>query len=193
MNAYQKAQSLGLTGSDSEIVAVLQTLTVTNIPVVRVAEWLRVNRLWYLSGPQQMAGAFQVVRDNPETPPQVEAGLGQLYSAVFGGSAQNLLTTDPYWAGVVYSIVSGLTAVSQDAAALVDSFYALDGGRPYKELTVEQYTTLREDAELKSSLEAIVDDAYAAYVIRHNAAKSGIANGSLTTEAEVLAVLEGVE
>lgn len=42
-----------------------------------------------------------------------------------------------------------------------------------------------------AQLSAIADDYYQSAVTRYNAAKSGISDGSLTTAAEVLAVLEG--
>jgi hypothetical protein len=47
----------------------------------------------------------------------------------------------------VYATIAGIADASPDAAALIDSFYALDGGRPYKDLTVEQFDTQKADHE----------------------------------------------
>ena len=159
MSGYQKAVDLGLTtaivpGSDpprgytdEEILAILQTLTVSNIAVDAVRIWLREKLLWFRTSPTTMGGAIQQVIDSDQTPDETKQQLGIFWSAVFGDGAQNLLTTVPTWAGLVWQIIDGLTQAAPDAAALVDSFYALDGGRPYKDLTVEQFVAQQTSAE----------------------------------------------
>jgi len=151
MNAFEKAQSLSVSGTDAEIVAVLKTLTVSNIAVDAVRVWLRENLLWFRSSPTTMGGAIQQVIESQSTPDETKQQLGIFWSAVFGDGAQNLLTTVPTWAGLVWQIIHGLTQAAPDAAALVDSFYALDGGRPYKDLTVEQFATQRTAAETEAA------------------------------------------
>jgi hypothetical protein len=158
MNAYEKAQSLSLSGTDAEIVAILKTLTVSNIAVDAVRVWLRENLLWFRSSPITMGGAIQQVIDSPSTPDETKQQLGIFWSAVFGDGAQNLLTTVPTWAGLVWQIIQGLTQAAPDAAALVDSFYALDGGRPYKDLTVQDFAAQRTAASeetVKATIRAI--------------------------------------
>lgn len=162
MSGYQKAVSLGLTVAmkpgtdpergytDAEIVAILQTLTVSNIAVDSVRVWLRENLLWFRTSPTTMGGSIQAVMDSDQTPPETKVHLGLFWSAVFGDGAQNLLTTVPTWAGLVWQIIQGLTAAAPDAAALVDSFYALDGGRPYKDLTVQDFAAQRTTAETEA-------------------------------------------
>ena len=148
MNAYEKAQTLGLTGTDAEIVAVLKTLTASDIPVSKVAIWLRENLLWYWTSPTSMGGAFQNVVENPSTPQNIKDGLGLFFSAVFGDGAAFLQTTVPQWAGLVAQVMAGLIQLAPQSAALVDSFYALDGGRPYKDLTVEEFSSQKAQASL---------------------------------------------
>lgn len=159
MSGFQKAKDLGLTTAikpgtdpergytDAEIVAILQTLTVSNIAVDAVRVWLRENLLWFRSSPTTMGGAIQQVIESDQTPSETKQQLGIFWSAVFGDGAQNLLTTVPMWASLVWQIIQGLTAASPDSAALIDSFYALDGGRPYKDITVEQFAAQRTAAE----------------------------------------------
>ena len=151
MNAYEKAQSLGLTGTDAEIVAVLKTLTTSDIPVSKVAIWLRENLLWYWTSPTSMGGAFQNVVENPSTPQNIKDGLGLFFSAVFGDGAAFLQTTVPQWAGLVAQVMAGLIQLAPQSAALVDSFYSLDGGRPYKDLTVEEFSSQKTQASLRGS------------------------------------------
>ena len=54
---------------------------------------------------------------------------------------------------MVYTTISGIASASQDAAALIDSFYALDGGRPYKDLTTTEYATQRTAAQQAKTVE----------------------------------------
>lgn len=156
MNGYEKSVALSLTGTDAEKVAILQTLTVSNIAVDAVRVWLRENLLWFRSSPTTMGGAIQQVIESPSTPDETKQQLGIFWSAVFGDGAQNLLTTVPTWAGLVWQIIHGLTQAAPDAAALVDSLYALDGGRPHKDLTVEQFAAQRTAAESNAEKAAII-------------------------------------
>lgn len=159
MNGYQQSEALGLTGTDAEKVAILQTLTVSNIAVDAVRVWLRENLLWLRTSPTTMGGSIQAVLDAAETPTETKQQLGLFWSAVFGDGAQNLLTTVPTWAGLVWQIIQGLTQAAPDAAALVDSFYALDGGRPYKDLTVEQFAAQRTAAVVQAEKDEVTQEA----------------------------------
>ena len=105
-----------------------------------------------------MGGTIQAVLESPQTPMETKQELGLFWSAVFGDGAQNLLTTVPTWAGLVWQIIQGLTQAAPDAAALVDSFYALDGGRPYRDLTVEQFAAQRTAAQAEAALTAQRND-----------------------------------
>jgi hypothetical protein len=154
MNGYQKSEALGLTGTDAEKVAILRTLTVSNIAVDAVRIWLRENLLWFRTFPTTMGGAIQQVIDSDQTPVETKQQLGIFWSAVFGDGAQNLLTTVPTWAGLVWQIIDRLTQAAPDTAALVDSFYALDGGRPYKDLTVQEFAAQRTAAKVEAAATA---------------------------------------
>jgi len=46
-------------------------------------------------------------------------------------------------------------ALSPGHTGLVDSFYALDGGRPYKDLTVEQFAAQRAASEADTEKQAL--------------------------------------
>ena len=191
MNGYEKSVALNLTGSDAGKVAILQTLTVSNIAVDAVRVWLRENLLWFRSSPTTMGGAIQQVIESPSTPDETKQQLGIFWSAVFGDGAQNLLTTVPTWAGLVWQIIQGLTQAAPDAAALVDSFYALDGGIPYKDLTVEQFAAQRtadESLALKNAALELVTNS-AAESAREEYRKTDSTPESIIAAA--VAVLEG--
>ena len=183
MNGYEKSVALSLTGTDAEKVAILKTLTVSNIAVDAVRVWLRENLLWFRTSPTTMGGNIKAVLESEQTPTETKQQLGLFWSAVFGDGAQNLLTTVPTWATLVWQIIQGLTQAAPDAAALVDSFYALDGGRPYKDLTVEQFAAQRTAAETETAASAVRSEAYTELNERINPA---IATGD---RAEIVAAL----
>lgn len=189
MNGYEKSVELSLTGTDAEKVAILHTLTVSNIAVDAVRVWLRENLLWFRTSPTTMGGSIQAVLEASETPTETKQQLGLFWSAVFGDGAQNLLTTVPTWAGLVWQIIQGLTQAAPDAAALVDSFYALDGGRPYKDLTVEQLAAQRTNAETEASGRAMRNARRALYDAFENAVGTSEQD---ERKADLLAALEAM-
>ena len=152
MNGYEKAQALGLSGTDAEIVAKLQTLTVSDIPVKSVRTWFRENNLWLERSTGEMFGPLQAAYAS--APQEAKDGLDYLYDTVFAGSADFLRTTQPVWAQQVWQLVQLVVQLSPAHTGLVDSFYALDGGRPYKDLTVEQFAAQRTAAQETAALMA---------------------------------------
>jgi len=155
MNGYEKAQALGLTGTDAEIVAVLKTLTTSDIPVKSLARLLREEGLLLWTG-EKYVGSIQTLVSSPGANQQFVDGIDELKSAVFGGSAETLLTTVPQWAAKVWAIVSAIVALVPDTAGIVEKVYALDGGRPYKDLTAQQFAAQRTAAESLAEKLAIV-------------------------------------
>jgi hypothetical protein len=154
--SYQAAVNLGLTTAlvpesdpprgytDTEIVAILHTLTVHDIPVESVRTWFREKELWLERSTGGMFGPLQVAYE--QAPQEAKDGLDYLYDAVFKKSAAYLRTTEPYWAQKAYGLVQLILQLSPGSSGLVDSFYALDGGRPYKDLTVQGFAAQRDAA-----------------------------------------------
>jgi hypothetical protein len=163
MHAYTRSQQIGLTGTDEQIVGILQTLGAKDSPVSHVTEWLRVRRLWYLS-PDGYAGPLQSVYD--ELPDgDAKDGLAEFFSSVFGHSADYIRATWVEYGPKIFSISAALAGILQQPE-LQSDLYSLFGGRPYADLTVEAFADQRADAELQAAKEA----AYAEIVSRANAA-----------------------
>jgi len=149
MNGYEKAVELGLTGTAAEQVAILHTLTVGDINIKAVQRWFRENELWMQGPSGKMFGALELAYAHESTPPEAIAGLDYLFATVFGDSAETLQTTNPTWSVKVWQLVQLVVQLVPQATGLVDSFYALEGGRPYKDYTVEQF-----DADQTAATEA---------------------------------------
>lgn len=149
MNAYEKAQALGLTGTDQHIVDVLKTLTNGDIPAKSLGKWLGERNLLSWDGTGWF-GTLQTLLDAGQITGTAADGIRQLKAVLIGPRGDGLETTNPLWAGLVFQTIGGIAAASEDASALIDSFYALDGGRPYKDLTVQEYAAQRTAAEQAS-------------------------------------------
>lgn len=191
MNVYQRSVELGLTGTDAEKVSVLQCLTVSNIPVSSVRTWFREQNLWLQRSTGSMFGPLQDAY--ALAPQQSKDKLDYLYDTVFAGSAEFLRTTDPFWAVKVFQLVQLVVSLAPQASGLVDSFYALDGGRPFKDLTVQQYAASQTEYEQQQAAR----DALAAIQQRRQAwdaiaadIRSRIESGALTDNASILAAVQ---
>jgi hypothetical protein len=182
-NAFEKAQSLGLTGTDAEIVAILRTLTVGDIHATKLGKWLGERGLLSWDG-SSWFGTLQTLIENGTITGPAIAGIQQLKAVLVGPRGDGLATTDPAWAPMVFQIITGIAQVSPDAAALIDSFYALDGGRPYKDLTVEQFAAQRTAALAKAEIEPI-------WTARSAVVAEGIHDGTITTIEQIVAVIGG--
>ena len=154
MTAYTTAIGLGLTGTDAAQVAILQTLTAGRIDPQDVRRWCRENGLWYRKPDGTMGGTLQQVYAT--CTPQHQAGLDQFFAAVFGDSAVSLRTTEPQYSQQVWGIVAMIAALVPQSSGLVDSFYSLDGGRPYKDLTVNEFAAQRADYDRLAAADAWV-------------------------------------
>ena len=187
MNSYDKAQNLGLTGTDAEQVAILQTLASTNIPTQDVRVWFRENRLWMEKPGGQMWGTLETA--SASATPEQRQQLDYLFDVVFGGSSNNIRVTEPTPAGETWAVVQTIVALVPDSSGSVDSFYALGGGRPFASLTVDQFAADRSDSQTRDENQSAVDG----IVARSNAAiesaqaefrSSGATPSSITAAGE---------
>jgi hypothetical protein len=147
MTALQTATDWDLTGTDAEIVAVLRTLSQSNIAASSVRTWLRQDRdpvllaydgsAWY--------GALEDMLQAGQLPTAMVNGLRDLKALMLEGGL--LRTTQPGPAGRVYAVVTGIAQIlGGDQSETIESFYRLDGGRPFKDLTVEAFAQQKADA-----------------------------------------------
>lgn len=134
MNAYETARALGLTGTDQQIVDILRSLSQANIPAAKVRLWLSDHGLLAWDG----SGWFGLLQDQaPQLSAELQGGLRDLKARVLAGDP--IRSADPVFAPKVLRIIAGIAAAMPGIAELVNSFYALDGNRPWKDLTVEQF------------------------------------------------------
>ena len=181
MNAYEKSLDLQLTGTDAEKVAILQTLSVSNISSTNVRIWLRQDRdpallawdgsAWY--------GTLQDLQAAGQLTAAMSAGIRELKAVMLEGG--ELRTTVPGPAGRVWAIVAGIAQIlGGDQSATIDSFYALDGGRPYKSITTAAFAQQRADAERLAAADAL-------YANRMNEILSPAASDPARTVASIQA------
>lgn len=149
-NAYQTALEKNIPGTPQQIVAVLRALSQENIPAARLRRWLSDNELLSFDGSGWFGKLEEVALSADLT-----MGIRLLKERVLSGDP--VRTAEPAFAPRVLRIVQGVAAAVPAIAGLVDSFYALDGGRPFKDLTVEQFEAQRTAAEIDAALQTVVD------------------------------------
>lgn len=134
MNAFETARALGISGTDQQVVDILRSLSQANIPAAKVRLWLSDHGLLAWDG----SGWFGLLQDQaPQFSAELQAGLRDLKARVLAGD--QIRTAETAFAPKVLKIITGIAAALPDIAGLVDSFYQLDGDRPWKSLTIEQF------------------------------------------------------
>ena len=203
MNGYEKAVELGLTtatapGSDpprsftaAEIVDQLHALTAGSIPIDRLTHWFDQEHLAaYDPIDGVWTGSLVDVIKSQSTPAPLVAGLRKLFVHIAKRGSLTIDTTDLEFAVEVYTMLGYLIQMGVVTTAQRDSFYALDGGRPYKDLTVEQYEQQAAAVTDVIARQAIIDAVLApiravrdAAGVRLNNAIASLSDvGSLTLE-----------
>jgi hypothetical protein len=168
MNAYETAVAKGLTtaivpGSDpergytpAEIVAILQTLTVSPISVAKAIHYFDQNNLGAIDPIENTwTGKLVDIARNENMPTELREGLRQLFRHLAKRDSEVVDTTDPTIAVQTANLLVVLVQLGAITTDERDAFYALDGGMPWLGLTVEQYKTQRvaaEDTAAKASI-----------------------------------------
>jgi hypothetical protein len=167
MNAFETAQSMGLLGTDSEIVATLKNsgLTVSRITIADLLFTLN-NRgmLVRLIRPtdtgEKWAGSVvnMVLALNATGDPADALAVNQWFSHITNDRNQFFDTTVPAFAGPFWALSQSMAGlVGMPTAADFQAIADLGGGWRFADLTVEQYTAQRSAAEINDYLDAVIN------------------------------------
>ena len=170
MNAYETAVATGLTtaivpGSDpergytpAEIVAILQTLTVSPISVAKAIHYFDQHNLGAIDPIENTwTGKLVDIARNENMPTELREGLRQLFRHLAKRDSEVVDTTDTTIAVQTANLLVVLVQLGAITTNERDAFYALDGGRPWLDLTVEQYETQAAAAATVAARQVIVD------------------------------------
>lgn len=154
MNAYEKAQQLALTGTDSEVVAVLKSTGLTARPIV-LAELLfllnfrgMLTKLVSNNADEKWTGTVLAMKAAIAADPVATAHVDRWLSHITNPRNTHWDTTDsaysgPFWA-LSHAVAGGQGMPSSaDFAAVA----ALGGGWLFADLTTEQFAAQRTAAE----------------------------------------------
>lgn len=187
MNAYQRAQQLGLTGTDAEIVAALKPTTAAAIDLAYLMEMLNFRGMLRKTdgsgGQERWQGTLQNLKS-------ALSSMG-LTAAVESYETWFSHVTNPRQVSWDTSIPAYAKAFGEMEAAFaggqsmptVEDFNAvaaLGGGHPYADLTVEQYAQQRVDAIAAEA--AAVSAAAAAQ--RQNAVNGAISQATAAVQQQ---------
>ena len=202
MTAYEKAQQLGLTGTDSEIVAALKAKGLTARPI-RLDELLFLlnNRgmLVRLIRPadtgEKWAGTVvnMVLWINANGTQEQSFAVNQWFSHITNDRNNLFDTTNPLFASSFWSLTQALAGgETMPSAADFAAVAALGGGWLFEDLTAEQFASQRSAAESiagkVAALERVTNSA--AEAAREEYRKSDSTPESIIAAA--VAVLEAV-
>ncbi|MBL8815265.1 MAG: hypothetical protein JNL58_04490 [Planctomyces sp.] len=142
MNALETAERLAITGTDEQIVSVLKSLSRNNIPSAKVRLWLSDNDLLSWDGSSWFG---RLEHNLTALPVDLQTGVRDLKARVLAGDP--IRSAETKFGPRVLAIITGIAAAMPSIAGLVDSFYELDGGRPFSALTVAEFQAQRVAAE----------------------------------------------
>jgi hypothetical protein len=187
MNAYEKAQQLGLTGTDSEIVAVLKSTGLTARPIV-LAELLfllnfrgMLTKLVSNNADEKWTGTVLAMKAAIAADPVATAHVDRWLSHITNPRNTHWDTTDSAYSGPFWSMSQQLGGVElmpsvEDFAAVA----ALGGGWLFADLTAEQFGAQRTASQIRST-----------WIARSAVVADGIHSGTITTIEQILAVIGG--
>ena len=151
MNAYETATRLGLTGDNKEIVAQLQPLTAVDLPTKVLEQWLFGTGLLMYTG-DKFEGPIQDALNGLHDEHPIHHAITRMKAAVYGDVTDMIRTaTVPSIAGDMLMLATAMAAGQPDPAAFMGSLYGLVGGRPFADLTAEQYATARTEYEASTA------------------------------------------
>lgn len=170
MNAYEKAQQLGLTGTDSEIVAVLKSTGLTARPIV-LAELLfllnfrgMLTKLVNNNADEKWTGTVLAMKAAIAKDPTATAHVDRWLSHITNPRNTHWDTTDsacsaPFWA-MAQALSGGQGMPSAEDFAAVA---ALGGGWLFADLSVEEFVSQKaaaEAAQLRAEMKRRIDAAW---------------------------------
>ncbi len=199
MTAYEKAQQLGLTGTDSEIVAVLKSTGLTARPIV-LAELLfllnfrgMLTKLVGNNADEKWTGTVLAMKAAIAADPVATANVDRWLSHITNPRNTHWDTTDPAYSAPFWEMAQAVAGGSgMPSAADFAAVAALGGGWLFSELSSEQF------AEQRTAAESLAGKLTALELVTNTvaeAAREEYRKGDSTPESIIaagLAVLEGV-
>ena len=170
MTAYAKAQQLGLTGTDTEIVAVLKSKGLTARSIV-LAELLfllnfrgMLTKLVSNNADEKWTGSVLAMKAAIAADPAATAHVDRWLSHITNPRNTHWDTTDANYAGAFWAL-SQAVAGGQGMPSVEDfgAVAALGGGWLFADLTAEQFAAQRQAAEsvaAKQALRSRIDAAW---------------------------------
>lgn len=160
--AYEKAQSLGLTGTDEEILTTLRPITVQPINLAYLMELLNFRGMLRKTdgsgGQERWVGTLQNLKATLAALNLAEfvTAYELWFSHVTNPRQVSWDTREPQWASAFLAMQTNFAGgdgmpTAEDFEAVV----ALGGGRPYIATTVEEFAAQRTTAETLAAAESL--------------------------------------
>jgi hypothetical protein len=166
-------------------VTILQTLTVSPISVAKAIHYFDQHNLGAIDPIENTwTGKLVDIARNENMPTELRDGLRQLFRHLAKRDSEFVDTTDLTIAVQTANLLVVLVQLGAITTDERDAFYALDGGRPYKEYTVEQYTADAATASAGQARQTIVDTCLAPIQAARDTAGARLNNATASLSAE---------
>jgi len=166
MNAYEKALSLGLAGTDAEVVALLKSTGVTARPIV-LSELLfllnfrgMLTKLVSNNSDEKWAGTVLAMKAAIAADPVATAHIDRWLSHITNPRNTHWDTTDSAYAAPFWAMAQALGGV-QGMPSVEDftAVAALGGGWVFASLTAEQFAAQKTLSEKTEAVELVTNAA----------------------------------
>jgi hypothetical protein len=162
MNAYEKAQQLGLTGTDVEMVAALRATGITARPIV-LSELLfllnfrgMLTKLVSNNADEKWTGTVLAMKAAIAVDPTATAHVDRWLSHITNPRNTHWDTTDPAYSAPFWSMAQAVAGgPGMPSAADFAAVAALGGGWLFADLTAEQFAAQRIATEASATRQAL--------------------------------------
>lgn len=191
MNAYEKAQSLNLSGTDAEIVAVLKSTGLTARPIVLADLLFLLNFRGMLTelvsnnADEKWTGTVLAMKAAIAPDPVATAHVDRWLSHITNPRNTHWDTTDSAYSGPFWALSQAVAGgPGKPSSADFSAVAALGGGWLFADLTVEQFAAQRETAEAAAERQAIIDACLTPISAAHSAAAAKLNNAQASLGSE---------
>jgi hypothetical protein len=191
MNAYEKAQSLSLSGTDAEKVATLKATGVTARSIV-LSELLfllnfrgMLTKLVSNNADEKWTGTVLAMKAAIAADPVATAHVDRWLSHITNPRNTHWDTTDSNYSAPFWAMAQAVAGGSgMPSAADFSAVAALGGGWLFADLTVEQFAAEREAAEAVADRQSIIDACLDPISAAHAAAATKLNNAQASLGPE---------
>lgn len=182
MNAYEKSQSLGIIGTDAEILSKMSAMTDRNVSRDDLVLWLQDNGYWEET-PGGMIG--DLVAGYAASTGALRKRFDRVWRWLYKRLESDVLrTTHPTQSTDVLAVINRISTITN---GIRNQYFALGGGAPYRATTEVEFAVQRTATQTAAANQLLRTTKQASLAEANDICIHLIDNTPASTQAEVLA------